>query len=281
MSYEPIITPHIFSGFPVKAFFTTKTLDSLEFGVESAELKGKVSKLLNISPKNIYLPIQKHTDKVLIVDYDVEPKIADAVITNREDILIGVQVADCVPILLYDMQKNVVGAVHAGWRGTAEEILKKTIKAMMDRFCSIPSDIVIAIGPGIRWCCYGVGYEVIEAVEKVTSYGDCPRFTDADRRPLTCHCEGRSSEAISSVRGRLRIGTVPAPKSKNYIIKKGEKYCLDLPTANKYQALSLGVPLENIWMSDECTFCLPEKYYSYRYAKGTTGRQCGFIGIVT
>jgi YfiH family protein len=251
MSYEPIINPPIFSGFPVNAFFTTKT---------SGSDKDAVSKIAGIASNSIYLPIQKHTDKVLIVDYDVEPKIADAVITNRKDILIGVQVADCVPILLYDMQKNVVGAVHAGWRGTAEEILKKTIKAMMDRFCSIPSDIVIAIGPGIRWCCYGVGYEVIEAVEKVTSYGDCPRFTDADRR--------------------RRIGTVPAPKSKNYIIKKGEKYCLDLPTANKYQALSLGVPLENIWMSDECTFCLPEKYYSYRYAKGTTGRQCGFIGIV-
>lgn len=233
MNYERIITPPIFSGFPVKAFFTTKT---------SGSDKDAVSRIAGISSNSIYFPIQKHTDKVLIVDYDVEPKIADAVITNRKDILIGIQVADCVPILLYDMQKNVVGAVHAGWRGTAQEILKKTIKAMMDRFCSIPSDIVIAIGPGIRWCCYGVGYEVIEAVEKVTGYRDA--------------------------------------KSKDYIMKKGEKYCLDLPTANKYQALSLGIPLKNIWMSDECTFCLPEKYYSYRYAKGTTGRQCGFIGIV-
>lgn len=250
MNYEPIIIPPIFRGFPVKAFFTTKAFD-LEFGVQSLELKGR----------NIYLPIQKHTDKVLIVDYDVEPKIADAVITNRKDILIGIQAADCVPILLYDMQKNVAGAVHAGWRGTAAEILKKTIKAMTDRFCSIPSDIVIAIGPAIRRCCYGVGYEVIEAVEKVTSYGDCLRFTDADRR--------------------RRIGTVPTSKSEDYIIKKGEKYCLDLPTANKYQAISSGVKTENIWMSDECTFCLPEKYYSYRYAKGgAIGRQAGFIGII-
>lgn len=260
MSYEPIITPSVFNGFPVKAFFTTKTLDSLESGVESEELKGKVSKLLNMSPENIYLPIQKHTDKVLIVDYDVEPKIADAVITNRKDILLGVQVADCVPILLYDMKKNVVGAVHAGWRGTAEKILKKTIKAMTERFYSISSDIMVAIGPAIRWCCYGVGREVIEAVVKATGYGDCHRFTDAGRR--------------------YRIRTVPSPELEDYIIKEGGKYCLDLPTANKYQALSLGVPLENIWMSDECTFCLPEKYYSYRYAKGATGRQCGFIGIV-
>jgi YfiH family protein len=230
-----IVKPPIFDGLSVKVFFTTKTLGS---DIEA------VSKALNISQDNIYLPIQKHTDKVLILDYDIEPKIADAVITNMKDVLIGVQVADCVPVLLYDKKTHAAGAVHAGWRGTAQAILKKTIKAMVERFYSMPSDIMIAIGPAIRWCCYGVGYEVIEAVEKVTG-------------------------SITEVKN-----------SKDYIIKRGDKYCLDLPTANKYQALSLGVPLENIWMSDECTFCLPEKYYSYRYAKGTTGRQCGFIGIV-
>ncbi len=235
------MTPHIvippnFSGSEVKAFFTTKALQSYEFG----------------PPHKIYLPIQKHTDKVLILDYDLEPKIADAVVTNRRNVVIGVQTADCVPILLYDIKKGVAGAVHAGWRGTAAEILKKTIHAMTDRFYSSPSDIFIAIGPAIKWCCYGVGYEVIEAVEKVTSleFGDF----------------GEIGRAVRS--------------SKDYIIKKGEKYCLDLPTANKYQALSSGVKPEHVWMSDECTFCLPEKYYSYRYAKGTTGRQCGFIGIV-
>ncbi|MBI5211933.1 MAG: peptidoglycan editing factor PgeF [Nitrospirae bacterium] len=242
MSYEPIITPPIFSGFPVKAFFTTKAFGSLELGVQSAELKGSV----------VYLPIQKHTDKVLIVDYDVDPKIADAVITNRKDILIGIQTADCAPVLLYDAKRHIAGAVHAGWRGTAAEILKKTIRTMTDRLYSSPDDILIAIGTGIRWCCYNVGYEVIEAVEKATSseFGDF----------------GELSRAVQS--------------SEDYIIKKGEKYCLDLPTANKYQAISSGVPADNIWMSDECTFCLPEKYYSYRYAKGVTGRQYGFIGIV-
>lgn len=235
MSYELIIIPSVFSKFHVNAFFTTKA-----WGCDIEA----ISKAFNISPNNIYLPIQRHTDKVLILDYDIEPKIADAVITNRKSILIGIQVADCVPILLYDKKKHVIGVVHAGWRGTAQEVLKKTIKAMSERFYSIPSDIMVAIGPAIRWCCYNVGYEVIEAVEKVTS-------------------------------SELRLDS-----SKDYIVKKGEKYCLDLPTANKYQALSEGILLENIWNSDECTFCLPEKYYSYRYAKGTTGRQCGFIGII-
>lgn len=232
-----IAVPDIFDKLPVKAFFTTKS-SIAECIFQSQRLKDGIAEMLNAKLEAVYLPIQKHTDTVLVIDHDFEPKIADAVITNKKNILIGIQVADCVPILLYDVKKGIAGAIHAGWRGTASGILKKTIEVMTNRFYSSPADVLIAIGPSIRWCCYNVGHEVIEAVEKVTG-------------------------------------------SKDYIIKKGEKYCLDLPTANKYQALSLGVLLQNIWISDECTFCLPEKYYSYRYAKGTTGRQCGFIGIVT
>lgn len=223
---ETLIFPKIF-GSRVKAFFTGKT--------PGADLQ-RISEIAAIGRKNIYLPIQKHTDKVLLLD-TFEPRIGDAVITDRKGVVIGVQGADCVPILLYDRRTNATGAVHAGWRGTAAEILKKTIKAMGDRFSSSPSDIVVAIGPAIRWCCYGVGYEVIEAVEKATGAGD-------------------------------------------YFMVKGEKYCLDLPTANRYQAISAGILPEHIWMSEDCTFCLPEKYNSYRFVKGPTGRQGGFIGVV-
>ncbi len=63
-------------------------------------------------------------------------------------------------------------------------------------------------------------------------------------------------------------------------VNKAGKYCLDLPKANKYQALSMGVPEKNIWLSEECTFCRPDLYYSYRFAKGTTGRQGAFIGKI-
>lgn len=223
---ETLIFPKVF-GSRVKAFFTGKT--------PGADLL-RISKIATINIKNVYLPIQKHTDKVLLLD-SFEPRIGDAVITDRKGVLIGVQGADCVPILLYDRRTHATGAVHAGWRGTAAEILKKTIEAMGDRFSSSPSDIMIAIGPAIRWCCYGVGYEVIEAVKKATGSGD-------------------------------------------YFMMKGEKYCLDLPMANKYQAISEGILPENIWMLNDCTYCLPEKYYSYRFAKGPTGRQGGFIGVI-
>jgi YfiH family protein len=210
----------------VKAFFTGKRP-----GVDLS----RIAEITSVSTQSIYLPIQKHTDKVLPLD-SFEPRIGDAVITDRKGVVIGVQGADCVPILLYDRRTLATGAVHAGWRGTAAELLRKTIEAMAGRFSSSPSDIAIAIGPGIRWCCYGVGHEVIDAVRKATGEGDYFRIA-------------------------------------------GEKYCLDLPTANRYQAISMGVGAENIWMSDECTFCLPQKYYSYRFAKGPAGRQGGFIGV--
>ena len=220
-----LIFPEIFKG-GVTAFFTGK-----DPGADPGEVAG----ILGIKKENIYLPIQKHTDKIVLLESSRETKIADAVVTKEAGVLIGVQVADCVPILIYEEEKGIIGAVHAGWRGTAAGILKKTVVMIMERYISGTKGFHVAIGPSIKGCCYSVDHEVNEAVTKATGEGD-------------------------------------------YYSKKGEKYFLDLPSANKYQALSLGIPETNIWVSDECTCCNPHKFYSYRYAKGTTGRQAAFIG---
>jgi copper oxidase (laccase) domain-containing protein len=58
------------------------------------------------------------------------------------------------------------------------------------------------------------------------------------------------------------------------------KYCVDLASANFHQALSMGVLKKHIWITDECTYCSPRTYYSYRYGKDSRGRQGGFIGIL-
>ncbi len=225
---DTVVIPPVFHGQHVKAFFTTKAL--------SCDVH-ELARFLAVPSENIYMPIQKHTDKVVVLDYERGPKVGDAVITQNRDIFIGVQVADCVPVLLFDKKRHVAGAVHAGWRGTAASIVTKTIETMSERFFTNPADIIMAIGPGIRGCCYEVGPEVMEAVTRASGEGDY-----------------RS-------------------------IKRG-KYCLDLARANRQQAVSSGVTPEQIWLSGECTFCLPEKYYSFRFANGTTGRQCGVIGIV-
>jgi len=211
----------------LRAVFTTRASgDNIE----------AVAERYNVSRDDIFLPIQKHTDNVHILDSGAEPVIADAVITGKKGILIGVQVADCVPVLLYDKSQGIIGAVHAGWRGTAKEILKGTIRTMQERFASSPDNISIAIGPSIRQCCYEVGDEVETSVRNVTGEG-------------------------------------------NYYVIKGNKRFIDLSSANKIQALSMGIPIENIWQSEECTFCNPEKFYSYRHAKKSAGRQGGFIGM--
>jgi YfiH family protein len=86
----------------------------------------------------------------------------DALVTDEIGRAVGVRTADCVPILLLDRSKRAVSAVHAGWRGTAAQIVAKAIRRLEDEFGSEPADILAAIGPCIRQCCYQVGSEVGE-----------------------------------------------------------------------------------------------------------------------
>ena len=86
----------------------------------------------------------------------------DALLTNSPGLRLSVRTADCYPILLADTKNRAVAAVHAGWRGAADEILAKTIAKMRAQFGTLPADIVAAIGPGIGVCCYEVGAEVAQ-----------------------------------------------------------------------------------------------------------------------
>lgn len=158
---DDLIYPEIFDV-PVRAFFTSGSV-----GADA----GAISNLLGMDEDDVYLPIQRHTDLVLAVDSNPDRMVADAVVTQRKGLLVGVQVADCVPILLCDQRTLIVGAVHAGWRGTASQIIKKTIRLMIDRFHSRPQDIRIAIGPSIRGECYEVDSEVKDAICRVTGEG--------------------------------------------------------------------------------------------------------------
>jgi len=114
---------------------------------------------------------QTHSDNIHIVTEsetkgweEQESAIAncDALITEQKGIMLGVLTADCVPVLLYDPQREVVAAVHAGWKGTKEQIVAKTVRKMQEVFGSEPADIVAGIAPAIGKCCYEVGEEVAE-----------------------------------------------------------------------------------------------------------------------
>jgi polyphenol oxidase len=104
---------------------------------------------------------QIHSD--IVHDHSGEVLQGDALITHRENIGIGVFTADCVPIILYDKSKNVIAAVHSGWKGTFDRICEKTIKKMMSDYGSEAGDIVVYIGPHIGSCCYEVSKELIDS----------------------------------------------------------------------------------------------------------------------
>jgi polyphenol oxidase len=87
---------------------------------------------------------------------------ADAVVTATPDLGIGVMVADCVPLVLYDPVAHVVAAVHAGWRGTVARVADAALEAMAG-FGSVPADVVAGIGPAVTADRYQVGAEVADA----------------------------------------------------------------------------------------------------------------------
>jgi polyphenol oxidase len=85
---------------------------------------------------------------------------ADALVTDRPGVTLSIRTADCFPILLADPEHRAIAAIHAGWRGTAEEIVCRTIDTMRSDFGTSPERISAAIGPGIGKCCYEVGEDV-------------------------------------------------------------------------------------------------------------------------
>lgn len=110
----------------------------------------------------IYLK-QVHSDKILSYEKNkksIKDEEGDAIITNEKNVIIGVFTADCVPIILVDEEKEVIAAIHSGWRGTFASITLKTIKKMKEDFNVDAANIKAYIGPHIRKCCYEVSEEL-------------------------------------------------------------------------------------------------------------------------
>ena len=103
-----------------------------------------------------------HTNKIFFIDKNFKnskKKIkADAVVTNQKKIPIAILTADCVPILLYDNKKNMVAAIHAGWKGAFKGIISKVINFMLKKGCN-KKNIICAIGPCISQNSYNVGQD--------------------------------------------------------------------------------------------------------------------------
>lgn len=134
---------------------------------------------LGIDSSCLVLPHQTHGTVVADVDRGDAIDGADALMTSRRGLCIGVSTADCIPILLHDTRHDAICAVHSGWRGTVQHITARALEAMAATYATRREDVVAAIGPGIRIEAFEVGDEVYEAFSQAGfSMGDIARRMD-------------------------------------------------------------------------------------------------------
>ena len=105
---------------------------------------------------------QVHSARVVDASAWREGVEADGLTSDVPGLRLGVRTADCVPLLLFDPVRRAVAAVHAGWRGAAQQIALEAVRALERRYGSRPEDLLAALGPAIGGCCYEVGPEVAE-----------------------------------------------------------------------------------------------------------------------
>lgn len=151
---------------------------SFNFGNPLVERKEAVkrnwdllSSVFDIPVKNFFTVDQVHGGEILIIDDESHLMEKggkfpfDGIITARPGIAIGIKTADCVPLFLIDPAKRIIGAVHAGWQGTARSIAVRAVDLFEERFGSDSKDIGAVIGPAIGPCCYEVDTRVYESMQ--------------------------------------------------------------------------------------------------------------------
>ena len=191
-----------------------------------------------------------------------QPLAGDGMVTDTPGLLLAVQTADCLPIIVADGKRRAVGVFHAGWRGTVKRIVEKGVGEMRKHFGSDPRDLVVAIGPSIRGCCYEVGEEVRTLFEAQFAYAG------------SLFREVKESDPVREKYPLLFL-TARAPGHGKLPVK----LFLDLVQANRRQLLDAGVLAKNIDTEAPCTACHTDLLFSFRAEKGVTGRMMGAAGI--
>ena len=158
----------------------------------------------------------------------------DGLVTNDPGVTLTIFTADCTPLLFHDPVTGAVGAAHAGWKGTAQDIAGKTVEAMVRSFGCDPENIRAAISPNVGMCHFETDADVPEAM--IAAYGE-------EIRP--------------------------------FIREKGAKYYLDLKAINAFALERAGV--KHIEISDACTMCSPDRFWSHRISGERRGTQGAII----
>jgi purine-nucleoside/S-methyl-5'-thioadenosine phosphorylase / adenosine deaminase len=205
---------------------------------------------------------QIHSDLIHCVSrLPSEPLVGDGLITDTPEILLAIQTADCLPVILVDTKRRVVGVFHAGWHSTVQRIVEKGVGEMRGCFGTRPREIEAAIGPGIHSCCYQVGEEVRQSFESQFAYA-------AD-----LFHEVKESDPVREKYPLLFL-TARAPGHSEL----PTNIFLDLVEANRRQLIDAGVSAKNIHASPLCTSSRTDLLFSHRAEKGVTGRMMAVAG---
>jgi YfiH family protein len=186
----------------------------------------------------------------------------DGLMTGEPGVLLGIQTADCIPVLVADRKKRAVAAFHAGWRGTLARIVENGVGRMRLEFGSRPEDLIASIGPGIGQCCYAVGEEVRQQFESQFDYAPELFREVYDSDPI------RQKYPMLFLSAR-------APGHSNL----GPSMHLDLAEANRRQLLAAGLRKGAIFLTGQCTGCRTDRFFSHRTERGFTGRMMSVIGV--
>src|SRR3989344_2688415 len=207
----------------------------------------KFLRQLKIKPEELVSMEQVHGSEVAIVeDAHKSSEVilpVDGLVTQCSGLFLRVNVADCVPVFLYDPVKQIIGVVHAGWRGTLANIISGAL-LKFKKLGSLDQNILVAIGPHISSCCYSVPYDRAIEFEDVFNLNFANEF--------------------------------------QWVYELNNQWFVDLGLVNRLQLIKEGVLPENIDAPVACTSCQNDRYFSFRKdSKETFGEMLGVIGIRT
>lgn len=155
-------TPFLqFTTIPCTSLLQVFTVKSAFFHPGREAERERLKSVLGID--NLSVASQVHGTEWVVVESPLrESPPADALLTDRPGVYLGVLVADCLPLLFVDARRRALAVVHAGWRGIVGGIHRAVLQAMREVFGSTVGDLYVGIGPGIGRCCFEVQEEVAQ-----------------------------------------------------------------------------------------------------------------------
>jgi YfiH family protein len=257
-------------SFPkLKAGFTSRSggisavpFDSLNLGLHVADVGEDVVINRNRLAKAVGIPLdswvyaeQVHGNEVEVLvgsdrgkgihSRDSAIQAKDGFITQEKGLCIAALFADCVPLYFYDPVHQAIGLAHAGWKGSVQEIAAATLAKMQQHYDSKPHEVLAVIGPSIGICCFEVDEVVMNKVWEL--FG---------RNCL----EKEDSKTL-------------------YNEKENGKYLLNLQEMNRQIMIKAGILPSHIEVTDYCTSCRTDLFFSHRKENGKTGRMVAWIGL--